>query len=58
MSNQTMTIEDAISLIQEKMEDRVIFLQKETSRLNFNIQSLDKKIILLNEEKLEEHDKN
>lgn len=48
----------AISLIQKKMEDRVIFLQKETSRLNFNIQSLDKKIILLNEEKLEEHDKN
>lgn len=46
------------SLIQKKMEDRVIFLQKETSRLNFNIQSLDKKIILLNEEKLEEHDKN
>ena len=48
----------AISLIQKKMEDRVIFLQKETSRLYFNIQSLDKKIILLNEEKLEEHDKN
>lgn len=48
----------AISLIQKKMEDRVDFLQKETSRLNFNIQSLDKKIILLNEEKLEEHDKN
>lgn len=48
----------AISLIQKKMEDRVIFLQKETSRLNLNIQTLNKKIILLNEEKLEEHDKN
>ena len=48
----------AISLIQKKMEDRVDFLQKETSRLNLNIQSLNKKIILLNEEKLEEHDKN
>lgn len=46
------------SLIQKKMEDRVDFLQKETSRLNLNIQSLNKKIILLNEEKLEEHDKN
>lgn len=40
------------------MEDRVDFLQKETSRLNLNIQSLNKKIILLNEEKLEKHDKN
>lgn len=48
----------AISLIQKKMEDRVDFLQKETSRLNLNIQTLNKKIILLNEEKLEEHDKN
>ena len=48
----------AISLIQKKMEDRVDFLQKETSRLNLNIQSLNKKIILLNEEKLEKHDKN